>query len=251
MSILKDGLRLAKLKRSIGRDHADPRPLLPIQVATYLKEMKEDLNDLSNVKTAKRLGVSTALISNFLSLLDAPTNKYDYVWGWGTSTDARLAWSMCRRMGIEYKKGLISEEEFGKLVSGALNNQIPPKTVEDILILKKRYPEKSFNECCKEILNLIPESITSIIFIADLDHSIIEKIHKKSISASKSEEDIAESILSKYIGQENIEGVLLKNNKHIKIAFTEKGREKLDKISKQERKSIVEIINYLFLKEGF
>ena len=40
MSILTDGIRLARLKRSIGRDHSDPRPLTPIQVAKYLNEMK-------------------------------------------------------------------------------------------------------------------------------------------------------------------------------------------------------------------
>lgn len=250
-SILKDGIRLARLKRSIGLDHVDPRPLFPIQVARYMEEMKEELDDPSNRKTAKRLEVSTGLISDFLGMLEAPPIKYDHVWGWGPFKGGRLPWSMCRRMGKFYAQKIISEEDFGRLVNGAQSGKIPTSSIEEIVYLKKKNPKKSFNECCKEISNLIPEKITSIVFIADLDSNIIEKIKEKARKESKSEEEIAESVLSKYLGDENLEGVLIKNDKYIKIALNKNARQKLDEITEKENKTIVEIISYLFLKEGF
>jgi len=250
MPIIKDGLRLARLNRSIGVNQTTFRPLYPIQVAKYIKEMKDDLNESSNKKIANRLGVKHQLIADFLTLLDAP-RKYDDIWGFGRAKGGRLPWTMCRRMSQAYNGKKISEEEFGMLVNGALNNEIPPKMVDDIIMLKKRHPEKPFEDCCKEILNLVPEKITSIIFIADLDSIVIEKIRGQAQKESKSEEEIAESVLSKYVGSENLEGVLIKNDKHIKIALNEKGRKKLDEIAKQENKQLVEIITHLFLKEGF
>ena len=100
-------------------------------------------------------------------------------------------------------------------------------------------------------MNLVPEKIESIIFITDLDSIVVEKIRKQAHKNSKSDDDIIEPILSKYLGSENIEGVLLKNDKHLKIALNQKGRKKLDEIAGSEKKLIIEIVNHLFLKEGF
>ena len=249
MTILKDGLKLARLKRSIGRDHADPRPLFPIQVAKYMEEMKTELNDPSNIKTAERLGVSTSLIVDFVNMLKNP-RKFDDVWGW-QENKGRIPWSMFRRVGDFYQKKIISEEDFGMLVNGVLNDQIPTSAIEEIVYLKKKNPKKSFDACCKEILNLIPDKFKSIIFIADLDPTIIGEITEQANKESKTVEEIAESILSKHVGNENLEGVLIKNNKYIKIALNEKGRKKLDEITEKENKSIIEIIDYLFFKEGY
>jgi len=249
MTILKDGLKLARLKRSIGRDHADPRPLFPIQVAKYMEEMKTELNDPSNIKTAERLGVSPSIIADFVNMLKSP-RKFDDVWGW-KENKGRIPWSMFRRVGDFYEKKIISEEDFGRLVNGVLNDQIPTALIEEIVYLKRKNPKKSFDACCKQILNLIPEKFKSIIFIADLDSTIIGKITEQANKKSQSIEEIAESILSKYVGTENLEGVLIKNNKHIKIALNEQGRKKLDEIAEKEKKLISEITNYLFFKEGY
>ncbi len=249
-SILKDGIGLTRLKLSVGRDHVDPRPLFPIQVAKYMKEMKEELDDPSNTKISGRLGIKPIMISDFLNLLKAPS-KYDDVWGFGPFKGGRIPFSMFRRACDFYEKKIISEDEFGMLVNGVLNDQIPTSAVEEIVYLKKKNPKKSFNDCCKEISNLIPEKTTSIVFIADLDSNIIEKIKEKAQKESKSEEEIAESVLSKYLGDENLGGVLIKNDKYIKIALNEKGRQKLDEITEKENKLIVEIISHLFLKDGF
>jgi len=110
MTILKDGLNLARLKRSIGRDHADPRPLFPIQVAKYMEEMKKELNDHSSVKTAERLGISTSTIADFVNMLKSP-RKFDDVWGW-KENKGRIPWSMFRRVGDFYQKKNYFRREF-------------------------------------------------------------------------------------------------------------------------------------------
>lgn len=250
MAILKDGIRLARLKRSIGRDHADPRPLTPIQVAKYMKEMKEELDDPSNVKTAKRLGIDESMIRDFLGLLKNPS-QFNDVWGFGPYKGGRIPFSMFRRAGKFYEEKIISEEQFGRLVNGILNDQILTSSIEEILYLKKKNPEKAFEDCIKEISNLIPDITKSIIFITDLDLIVVEKIREQAHKNSKSVEETIESVLSKYIGNENLEGVLLKNNKHLKIALNEKGRKKLDEVATTEKKSIIEIVEHIFLKEGY
>ena len=250
MSILNDGIRLARLKRSVGRDHAHPRPLPPIQVAKYLQEMKEALDDSSNTKTAERVGIKEVMINDFLSLLKLPS-KYNDVWGFSSDSDGKIPFSMFRRAGKFYEQKIISEEEFGMLVNGVLNDQINTSSIEDILYLIKRNPTKSFENCCKEILNLIPERIKSIVFITDLDTIVVEKIRDHARINSKSDEDVIELVLSKYLDDKNIEGVLLKNDKHLKIALNQEGRKKLDEIANKEKKLIIEIVNHLFLKEGF
>ena len=254
MPILTDGIKLARLKRSIGRDHADPRPLYPIEVAKYMQEMKDELGVSSNKEIAVRLSLKNqnpALVSDFLSLLSTPSIKFDDVWGWGSQMeDSRIPWSMCRRLGQSYAKKIITGEDYEKIVSGVLNGEIPTSEVEEILSLMKKNPGKSCDDCCKEILNLIPEIIKSIVFIADLDSDIITKINEKAIKESKSKDEIVESVLSKHFREDEIEGSLLKTT-YIKIAFSEKGREKLEEIRKKEGKSLLEIINHIFAKEGY
>ena len=254
MPILTDGIRLARLKRSIGRDHADPRPLYPIEVAKYMQEMKDDLGVSSNKEIAVRLSLKSqnpALVSNFLSLLSRPSIKFDDVWGWGSHMeDSRIPFSMCRLLGVFYAKKIITGEDYERIVSGVLNGEIPTSAIEEILSLMKKNPEKSCKDCCKEILNMVPEIIKSIVFIADLDSDIITKINEKAIKESKSKDEIAESVLSKHFREDEIEGALLKTT-YIKIAFSEKGREKLEEIRKKEGKSLLEIINHIFAKEGY
>ena len=254
MPILTDGIRLARLKRSIGRDHADPRPLYPIEVAKYMQEMKDDLGVSSNKEIAVRLSLKNqnpALVSDFLSLLSRPSIKFDDVWGWGSHMeDSRIPFSMCRLLGVFYAKKIITGEDYERIVSGVLDKKIPTSAIEEILYLMKRNPEKSCKDCCKEILNMVPEIIKSIVFIADLDSDVITKINEKAIKESKSKDEIAESVLSKHFREDEIEGALLKTT-YIKIAFSEKGREKLEEIRKKEGKSLLEIINHIFAKEGY
>jgi hypothetical protein len=250
MSILTDGLRLARLTRSVGTKHAHPRPLPPIEVAQCMAEMIECLNDRSNEKTAKRLGISKSMINDFLSLTKLPS-KYADLWGFGSDKDGKIPFSMFRRAGNFYENNIISEDEFGILVGGVLNDQIDTSSIEKILYLKKKNPEKSIQNCCKEILNLIPEKIESIIFITDLDSDVIDKLRDNANKNSKSLDDVIYFVLSKYFGSENVGGFILKNENHIKIEFTKEGRSKLSEIAKNNKKSTIEIINYLFLKEGF
>ena len=270
MPILTDGIRLARLKRSIGRQHAETedgnRPLSPIEVARYMKEMQDDLSkeslQSSDTEIAKRLGninkttgePNSTLVSDFLGMLERPSERYDLVWGWGTEKAVKLglkiAWSMCRRLGQYYGKKIITDEDYGMMVSGILEGKIPTSDAIEILALKKKNPEKSFEDCCKEISNLVPEIITSTIFVADLDLDIITKINEKATNESKSVDEIIEPILSKYFEEDELEGFLLKST-YIKIQFSEKGRKKLDEVCKKEKRTTGSIVNHIFTKEGY
>lgn len=250
ITILRDPKKLARLKRSIGHDHAIPRPLYPIEVAKHLQELKEELNDEMGIKTARRLRISTSLLSDFFSLLELPP-KYADVWGWGTFSGGRIPWSMFRRAGKFYSKGIISEDDLGILINGVLENQIPTASIEDILYLKKRNPNKSFKDCCNEILKLIPKKITYIVFISDLDATILENMQKRASVESKTLEQLSESILAKFIKSEHIRGVMIKQNAYIKIGLTEQGRKNLGDVAKNENVLLTEVINHIFTKSGF
>lgn len=249
LSLLRDGRKLAHLKRSVGRDHFTPRPLYPAQVAEYIEEIVHELDDHSYQKTARRLGVSNNLISDFLSLAKLP-KKYADIWGWGSFKGGRIPWSLFRRAGTFLTKKVISEEDLGILVNGVLDEQIPPHLIEDVLYLKKKNPKRSLDDCCREILNLVPKKMKYIVFIADIDKSIIQTIHKRALAESISTDTLAESILATYLGKENLKGVLIKKT-YIKIALTEEGRRKLDDITKRNNVLLINIVNHLFAQANF
>jgi len=253
---MSDGVRLARLRRSIGRDHSDPRPLTPFEVASYIKEMKDDLNISSNKEVAERLGLKgEQMIKDFLSFLDRPSKKFDDVWGWGRYVEGdggKIGFSMGRRLGVWYAQKRITGDNYDSLVSGMINGDIPTVDVEEILYKMKKNPKKTFEDCFKEIGYRIPEVIKSIVFISDIDPDILEKISKTAKEKGTTINEVAESILSKYFGTEELEGILIKNEEHykiIKIAFSEQGREKLDNFCKKDKISRESIINHLLLKE--
>ena len=250
MSLLHDGLKLARLKLSIGRNHTADRPLTPIEVAKYIDEMINALDDPAGKKVAGRLGVSTSLIREFHNLLKSPPKFYD-LWGWGTSKGGRIAWSQGREACDFFGKNIISEDELGSLIHGVVEEEIEAGDMREIVRLRKKNPDKSFAECYTEISNLIPKTIESIIFITDLDPSVIKNIDKQAAIKSVTSDYIAESIIVKYLGSENVDGVLIKNEMHIKIAITEQGRTVIDRLVEKECITLNKIINHLFIKEGF
>lgn len=247
MSLIQDGRRLALLKRSVGRDHTEPRPLYPIQVAEYIEEMKSELEDPTGEKTAKRLGISTSLMSDFTCMISLP-EKLHYVFGWGPYRGGSIPWSAFRRAGLFLKNGTITQDDLEMLVNGVLQEQIPTYTVEDMLYLKKKNPDKTMVECCREILNVIPVKITYVVFISDLDPDVEKALRKAAADKDTSPDDLAESVLSKRLG-EDTKGVLIKNGQ-IKIALTEKGRKSLDDVAEEEKIMLADVVNHILLKDG-
>ena len=245
MQLIHDGARLARLKMSIGRDHAEPRPLFPFQVAEAIREMMRELDDPSGTETAKRLGVSTSLISDFVGILRTPP-QYHSMYGWGSP----VPWSAFRRAGPFLSDGTITREDFDLLASGVAADKIPASYVEEILYLKRKNPSKTIKECCKEILNLIPEKVRYVVFISDLDPKVADNLKRRAADGSISPDDLAESSLARSLGRENIKGVLIKDGRYIKIALTEQGRRNLGDIAEKEGVLLTDITNHLLRKNG-
>lgn len=213
--------------------------------------MKEELNDDSNKIVAKRFNVSPITIKHYIDLLKSPSKYYD-VWGWGASkVDGRISWSQFREACDFFEKKLISEDDFGILVNGVLNEQMPPSNIREIVRLKKKNPDKSFKECYQEILNTVPKTIKSIIFIADIDYSLLGNIRLKATKKSISEYDEVKSTLAQYLGSKNVEDLIIKDDKYIKIALTEQGRKNLGDIAQKDSIALVNIINHIFIKAGY
>lgn len=248
MSLIQDGHRLALLKRSVGRDHAEPRPLSPIQVAEYMEEMKSELGDPSGEKTATRLGISSSMVSDFTHMANLPP-KFHYVFGWGAYKGGSIPWSMFRRAGPFLKNGTITQDDLWTVISGVLQEQIPTSSVEEIFYLKKKNPDKTIGECCREILNLVPVKIKYVVFITNLDPGVKAGIQKAASGKDVSPDDLAESVLSKHLGKDDTEGVLIKNGQ-IKVALTEQGRKNLDSVAKREKVPLTVVVNHLLRKDG-
>ncbi|MDA8030096.1 MAG: hypothetical protein MPK62_02995 [Alphaproteobacteria bacterium] len=220
---------------------------MPTEVAKYIMEIHE-LYGESKSQIASRLGVSEILIDNFLSLAKIP-EKYHDLLGWGDANDGRIPWSWTRRVGKALDSGLINEAELGKLLNGIEKKEILPKTMEEIIYSRNRNKDITFDQCYKEISNGIPETINFIIFVAELEPIVVEDIHKNSQKLSIDRNVLAESLLSKRVGSENLNGVLIKDDCGIKIAFTEKGRRRLDEICLEENILLKDIINHILVKE--
>ena len=246
MPLIRDGRRLALLKRSVGRDHAEPRPLSPIQVAEYMEEMKSDLDDPSGGKTAARLGISPSSVSDFTAMIGLPP-EFRRLLGWGQHKGG-VPWSAFRRAGPLLKNGTVTQDDLRAVMGGVLQGRIPASLAEEILYLKKKNPDKPMAECRREILNLVPARTKYVVFIADLEPGVKDGIRKAASGKAVSPDDLAESVLSEHLGKGNTEGVLIKQGR-IKIALTERGRKNLGSAAKREKVPLAAVANRL-LKDG-
>ena len=209
--------------------------------------MKAELGDSTGKQTAKRLGISASLVSDFTYMINLP-KKSHYVFGWGPYKGGSIPWSAFRRAGLFLKNGTITQDDLWALVDGVRQEKIPTSAVEDMLYLKKKNPDKTMAECCREILNVIPAKITRVVFVSDLDPGVKEALQKVASGKAVSPDDLAESVLSKRLG-EDTEGVLIKNGQ-IKIALTEKGRKSLDDVAKEEKVALNDVVNHILRKDG-
>ena len=246
MPLIHDGHKLALLKRSVGRDHAEPRPLSPIQVAEYIEEMKSDLDDPSGRKTAARLGISPSLVSDFTAMIGLPP-EFRRLLGWGPHKGG-VPWSVFRRAGPFLRNGTVTQDDLRTVMNGVLQGQIPASLVEEILYLKKKNPDKAIGECRREILNLIPAKTKYVVFVADLEPAVKDGTLKAASDKAVSPDDLVESVLSEHLGQGNTEGVLIRQGR-IKIALTERGRKNLGSAAKRNKVPLAAVANRL-LKDG-
>ncbi len=187
------------------------------------------------------------MIDNFVGLLAVP-QKYHNMLGWGKSDGCPIPWSEIRRAGPFLKSGDITAEELDVLLKGVINKQIPTSMIEDILYLKKKNPEKSIEKCCEEILNLVPKKIRYVVFVTDIDPDVASRLRKHTSAGPATPNARAELALAKSLGAENLEGVLIKDGKHIKVALTEKGRKNLDVIAKKEGVLVRNVVNHIISK---
>lgn len=250
MSTTYNGKLLARLIHSIGTRRGD-RPLLPMEVSDGLLHLLDgDDSPAGRTRLGRRFKVSGMTIKEFLDLQKAP-DRFRDVWGWGGVKDGRVPWSQFREACDFYHKGIITEDELGILVNGVLDESIKPDNVREIIRLKKKSPAKSFETCCRELANTVPETIKSVLFISDLDPGISKSIRQRAREKSVSNEGEAERVLSEYVGRGNVEGVVIQDGMRIKIAFTEEGRKKLGDLMKKYNEPTRYIINNLFTRAGY
>ena len=94
-------------------------PLFHFRVAEAIREMMRELDDPSGTKTAKRLGVSTPLISDFAGIMRTPP-QYRGMHGRGSPVPR----SAFRRAGLLPSDGTITREDFDLPASGVAADRI-------------------------------------------------------------------------------------------------------------------------------
>ena len=240
MPLIRDGRRLALLKRSVGRDHAVPRPLSPLQVAECLEEMKSDLADPAGRKTARRLGVSASLVSDFAGMISLPRESRR-VLGWGPRRKGSVPWSAFRRAGPLLRDGAITQDDFWALLDGVLQGRVPASAVGDILQLKKKNPDRTAEECRREIMNAVPARKRYVVLVSDLDPDVEAALQEAASAKAASPDALAESALSERLGG-GTEGVLIKDGR-IKVALTGQGRSILGDEARGEKAALAGAVN--------
>jgi len=249
MQIHYDGRILALVRNSIGT-HSTKRPLTPIEVSKYLRKMKDELHDDSHIQLAEMFQVAPITIKQLIDMSGSPARYHD-VWGWGTGNSGRIPWSQFREACDFFTKKIISEDEFGMLVVGALNKQVGTSDIREIVRLKKKNPDMAFEKCYREILNMVPKITKSVVFIADLDPAVLDGIRVSAGKKAISDEDVAISALSKILGSKDVEDVAITNNRHIKIALTWKGRKRLGDVAQKDNQTLADVVNHIFIKAGY
>jgi len=243
---------MAELKMSIGTKSHGDRPLTPVEVARAIQDLQKETKEPLE-KIADRLGVHKDTCNMFLSILDLPNDWHD-IWRFGQADESgRLPFSMASRLAPKFKKNLLSKNDLDLLKGAALDPKMPARRddVSNILTCISKNPEKTLEKCFEEIMNLIPERIPAFVFITDIKPEFVAELKSRSEKIGKPVKEIILEIFSHYFPTNSVEDLRIKNEQYIQILFNEEGHNALYKLAEDEGTVLKNLINHIFIKEGF
>lgn len=250
MSILNDPERLAKLKGSIGvRTHGE-RPMTPIEVAHAIEDLKKATGDSLKDIAKNRLHVNPSTCRMFLSLLDIPELSGMFHYG-PADNSGRIPLTLAYRIAPKFKNNKLTKHQIDLLKDAMLNSNEPARRDDIIAVLAcmKNHPEKSIEECIREIMNVTPKIIHGYVVITDISSSFVSTIRKKCINSSMLEQEILLSKLSKHFSKNSVNEAKIKNDKFVQISFDKSGYNEFYSMAKKEDVSANNLVDYILSKE--
>ena len=232
---------------SIGvRTHGE-RPMTPYKVALSIQELINETGD-DLKKIGNRLKVTPDTCKMFLAILDMPPDWWDILRFGTADGSGRLPFSMASKVAPKFKKGEIIEDDLDLLKGAAVHPTTPAlrDDINNIISCYSTNPDKSIQDCIKEIMNLVPDKISSFIIITDIDPKFVEKIKKTD---DTNVNQLLIKILSKYFPEKSIENIRIKNEIFIQLFLNEVGHKSFYALAEKKGLLPKEVINDLLDEE--
>lgn len=251
MSILKDHKRLARLSESIGVGTHGERPMTPIEVAYAIEDLKNATGDSIKDIARNRLHVDPSTCRLFLSLLDLPP-EWSGMFHYGSAdSSGRIPLSLACRIAPKFKNNKLTKRQVDLLKSAMLDSNESAKRDDIIAVITciANHPEKSTEQCIRDIMNLTPKIIRGYVVITDIDSDFVSKIRKECTNSDMTEQEILLLKLSKHFSKNSINGVKIKNDKFVQISFDKKGYAEFYSMAKKKGVSANSLVDHILSKE--
>ena len=234
---------MARLKLSIGTRTHNNRPMTPVEVALAIREFADETGStMDNI--AKRLGVHTDTCRMFLAILDLPKDWWG-IWHFGSAdSSGLLPFSMASKLSSRFKNNKLTKDDLDLLKGAALNPKKPARRddITNILSYHSKNPNATMKSSIKDIMNLIPEKISSYVIITDIDLKFLKP------DAESARKYILKT-LEKYFVNKSVEDLRIKGESHLLILFNKEGYDRFYELARKENIPAKNLLNHLCSKE--
>ena len=187
------------------KTHQKDRPLEPIEVAKYITRMIDELPDENLLKISNRLGLNDATQTKyFLKLLELPETVH-YLLGWKVHQEEKIPFTISVILSE-----LGNKEDMEYLVKAGLEHKFTKNEAMRIVQLKKKFPEKSADECIEKVLKIRPVIVKGYMIINLLTEAILSKIEKIAREKNIEQKELLLDLVNKNLEKGKTESVKIK-----------------------------------------
>ena len=234
--------RLARLLVSVNvKEKNQYRPLTPIQVAAEIKvwvnEKKLSVPEITEKFALKDSG----MITHFLNLLKLPKSIQQSV-GWtsgsiGISTASRIS-------------QLPNKKEMNALTQALAKEQLDRSEVMNIVSIRRKNPDKSLNDCVKEVKDFRIEWTEENVIIGSAQEDNLKFIKNYAKNKNLTTEDVLKQSICKEITPQHIINLKFKPDNTILLSLDEEGLEIFDALPEKLNFPRVDFFNFFIAKLG-
>ena len=234
--------RLARLLLSVNvKEKNQYRPLTPIQAAdeiqAWINEKKLSIPEITEKFALKDSG----MIKHFLNLLKLPKSIQQSV-GWtsgsiGISTASQIA-------------QLPSQKEMTPLAKALAKDQLDRGEVMNIVSIRKKNPDKSLNDCVKEVKDFRIEWTEENVITGNVQEDNLKFIKNYAKNKNLTADDALKQSIGKEIPLLHIINLKFKPDNTIFLSLDEEGFEIFEELPQKLNFPRVDFFNFFITELG-
>lgn len=212
--LIDDIDKLTDLKLSVGHQGRKrkgiPRPLIPIEVARYIQQLKDETNE-TDKQISKRLGLGKPKSkSGFImedvdvqSADDSQVKKFLSLLKWSKKTVSNIGYKGEPNkipFSIVSSASNLEDSEQDTIIQSIRKHKLIKDDIKRLLQYKKKY-ELPIDECIKKVLKIKPEKSTQYMVVYNIPDTVNQILKQLGDSTEEISKKLIESINQKLNGE--------------------------------------------------